>query len=160
MRHANPGKLDHPWKHKAKVLLAFVALCLAAAFSGIGFAAEQGKPVKVVYHINEGLDQASNGLRNIRNHLSADPTAKIVVVTHAGGINFLLEGAKDKNGNPYDAAVDDLSMKGVEFRVCNFTLQSRNIDKGKVHPETKIVPSGVAEVSRLQAQEGYAYLKP
>ncbi len=160
MRHARHVKLDHPWKHKVKVLLAFLALCLAAAFSGIGFAADADKPVKVVYHFNEGLEQASNGLRNIRNHLSADPTAKIVVVAHAGGINFLLEGAKDKNGNPYDAAVDDLSMKGVEFRVCNFTLQSRNIDKSKVHPEAKIVPSGVAEVSRLQAREGFAYLKP
>ena len=82
------------------------------------------------------------------------------VVTHAGGINFLLEGAKDKNGSPYAAAVDDLSLKGVDFRVCNFTLQSRNIDKSKVHSEAKIVPSGVAEVSRLQAQEGFVYLKP
>ena len=160
MRHANPGRLVSPWRHKAKVLAAFLALCLVTAFSGIGFAAEAGEPVKVVYHISEGLEQASNGLRNIRNHLSVDPTARIVVVTHAGGINFLLEGAKDKNGNPYDAAVDDLSMKGAEFRVCNFTLQSRNIDKSKVHPEAKIVPSGVAEVARLQSREGFAYLKP
>ena len=117
-------------------------------------------PVKVIYHVNEGLEQASNGLRNIRNHLSVDPTAKIVVVTHAAGINFLLEGAKDKNGNPYEIIVDDLTAKGVDFRVCNFTLQSRGIDKSKVHPEAKIVPSGVAEVARLQAREGYAYLKP
>jgi intracellular sulfur oxidation DsrE/DsrF family protein len=137
------------------VLLSF---SLAACATGGGKSA--GEPVKVVYHINEGLDQASNGLRNIRNHLTADPKAKIVVVTHAGGINFLLEGAKDKNGSPYAAAVDDLSLKGVDFRVCNFTLQSRNIDKSKVHSEAKIVPSGVAEVSRLQAQEGFVYLKP
>lgn len=137
---------------------ALLSLVVAACATGGGKSA--GEPVKVVYHINEGLEQASNGLRNIRNHLTADPKAKIVVVTHAGGINFLLEGAKDKNGNPYDAAVDDLTMKGVEFRVCNFTLQSRNIDRSKVHPEARIVPSGVAEVSRLQAQEGYAYLKP
>jgi intracellular sulfur oxidation DsrE/DsrF family protein len=138
--------------------VGLLSLFVAACATGGGKSA--GEPVKVVYHINEGLDQASNGLRNIRNHLTADPKAKIVVVTHAGGINFLLEGAKDKNGNPYDAAVDDLSMKGVEFRVCNFTLQSRNIDRSKVHPEARIVPSGVAEVSRLQAQEGYVYLKP
>lgn len=144
-----------------------VLLAIAVLFSAVGCATGTGgsagqakEPVKVVYHINEGLEQASNGLRNIRNHLSADPKAKIVVVTHFKGIDFLLEGAKDKNGNPYDAAVDDLSMKGVEFRVCNFTLLGRNIDKNKVHPEAKIVPSGVAEVARLQANEGYAYLKP
>lgn len=141
------------------VLVGFSAVACATGGSGTGGTAA-AEPVKVVYHINEGLDQASNGLRNIRNHLTADPSAKIVVVTHAGGINFLLEGAKDKNGSPYAAAVDDLSLKGVEFRVCNFTLLSRNIDKSKVHSEAKIVPSGVAEVSRLQAKEGYVYLKP
>jgi intracellular sulfur oxidation DsrE/DsrF family protein len=132
---------------------------VAAALSLIGVAAAAA-PIKVVYHINEGLEQASNGLRNIRNHLSADPTARIVVVTHAAGINFLLEGAKDKNGNPYEISVEELAGQGVEFRVCNFTLQSRGIDKSKVHPDAKIVPSGVAEVARLQAQEGFAYLKP
>ena len=29
-----------PWKHKAKVLAAFLALCLFPAFSGIGLAAD------------------------------------------------------------------------------------------------------------------------
>ena len=137
-------------------------LWLAAAFAAgaLSVAAAPGDPVKVVYHVSESLEQASNAIRNIRNHLSVDPKAKIVVVAHAGGINFLLQDAKDKNGNPYEVAVQDLSMKGVEFRVCAFTLQSRNIDPKMVLEEAKIVPSGVAEVSRLQSQEGYAYLKP
>ncbi|MBU0753463.1 MAG: DsrE family protein [Gammaproteobacteria bacterium] len=133
-----------------------VAACLAIA-SAASFAAEA---IKVVYHVNGGLEQASDAMRNIRNHLTADPGAKIVVVTHSSGINFLLEGAKDKNGSPYDAMVDDLVLKGIEFRVCNITLTSRNIDRKLIHPEAKIVPSGVAEVSRLQAREGFVYLKP
>jgi len=133
-----------------------LAACLVVA-SAASVAAEA---VKVVYHVNEGLEQASNALRNIRNHLTADPEARIVVVTHAGGINFLLEGAKDKNGSPYDAVIEELAGKGIEFRVCNFTLKSRNIDAKTVHPDAKIVPSGVAEVARLQAQEHFAYLKP
>lgn len=141
---------------KTVIRRSVVVACLVAAATA-SLAAEA---VKVVYHVNEGLEQASNALRNIRNHISVDPAAKIVVVTHAGGINFLLEGARDKNGSPYDAMVDDLSGKGVEFRVCNFTLKSRNLDPKTVHPEAKIVPSGVAEVSRLQAQERFAYLKP
>ncbi|MBV6477172.1 MAG: DsrE family protein [Rhodocyclaceae bacterium] len=146
---------------RGALLGALALLSLSACATGQGGAAAQAAAsVKVVYHINEGLDQASNGLRNIRNHLSADPQAKIVVVTHAGGVNFLLEGAKDKNGNTYASTVDDLSLKGVEFRVCNFTLQSRKIERSKVHSDARIVPSGVAEVSRLQAQEGYVYLKP
>ncbi len=82
------------------------------------------------------------------------------MVSHAAGINFLLRDAKDANGNPFEVAVQDLVSKGVEFRVCEYTLTSRNIDKKQLIDEVKYVPSGVAEVARLQAQEGYAYLKP
>ena len=114
----------------------------------------------MVYHVSEGIDQATAALRNARNHLSADPTVKIVVVTHAGGIDFLLEGAKDKNGNLFDANVQELVKMGVEFRVCKITLQRRNIDPKRVIEEASLVPSGVAEVSRLQAKEGFVYLKP
>ncbi|MBK7137297.1 MAG: DsrE family protein [Rhodocyclales bacterium] len=142
----------------AQRVLAIVLVLFSAVAAASG--SKTADANKVIYHINGGLEQATDGLRNIRNHLAVDPGVKIVVVTHYKGIDFLLEGARDKNGNPYDAAVDDLSMKGVEFRVCEFTLKGRNIDKGRVHPEAKIVPSGVAEIGRLQSQEGFAYLKP
>ena len=116
--------------------------------------------VKVVYHVNTGTETTAAILNNVRNHLNADPTAKIAVVTHGPGIDFLLEGAKDSKGREFSGVVGDLSGKGVQFRVCNNTLQTRNIDASKVLMEAKIVPSGVAEVARLQAKEGYVYLKP
>jgi len=134
---------------------------VAAAMALMASCATMNVPSsKVVYHVNEGVDKAVPALRNVGNHLSAEPTAKIIVVTHGPGIDFLLEGAKDKNGNPFDATVDALQAKGVEFRVCNNTLVSRNIDPKKVIHQASIVPSGVAEIGRLQAQEGYVYLKP
>ena len=143
---------------KALAALA-VAAPLALGAAPATAAAGEG-PVKVVYHVNEGNAQALNALRNIRNHLAADPQAKIVVVTHAGGINFLLDGAQDANGAPFEATVQELKAKGVDFRVCQFTLQRNNIDPKKVIPEATLVPSGVAEVSRLQFKEGFAYLRP
>ncbi|MBI4984166.1 MAG: DsrE family protein [Rhodocyclales bacterium] len=117
-------------------------------------------PIKVIYHFSEGLDQASRGLRNIRNHLAGDPTAKIVVVGHGAGIDFLLKDAKDKNGAAFETPVGDLALAGVEFRVCNNTLVSRNIDPKQVIADAKIVPAGVVEIARLQAKEGFVYLKP
>ena len=138
-------------RHGLAVLLAAVSL---------GAFAAPGDPVKVVYHMNEGVERAPQAIRNIRNHLAADPKAKIVVVAHAAGIDFLMKDKKDANGNPFEVAVQDLTMKGVEFRVCEFTLKSRNIDKSQMIEDIKYVPSGVAEVARLQFQEGYAYLKP
>jgi len=135
---------------------------LLAVFAGIAMTAlaAVGDPVKVVYHMNEGVDHAPQMLRNIRNHLNADPKAKIVVVAHAAGIDFLLRDAKDRNGNPFEVTVQDLVSRGVEFRACEYTLRSRNIDPKNVIEEAKLVPSGVAEVARLQAQEGFVYLKP
>ena len=116
--------------------------------------------VKVVYHLSEGIPQASRAIGNIRNHLAADPTAKIVVVSHGAGIDFMLDGANNTQGQPFAGSVSDLANKGVEFRVCNNTLTARKISADKLLMEAKVVPSGVAEVARLQAKEGFVYLHP
>lgn len=133
---------------------------LAAVACAACLAASAADPVKIVYHNNEGMERAPQMLRNIRNHLSADPTAKIVVVSHAAGIDFLLKDRKDANGNPFEVTVQDLESKGVEFRVCEITLASRKLPKSALIEDVKYVPSGVAEVGRLQAREGFVYLKP
>ncbi len=141
-----------------KILRAAAAVLFLALFA-MAPASAAPREEKVVYHINDGGNPMA-ALGNIRNHLNASPKAKIVVVTHGPGIDFLLEEAKDKNGNPYDAVVQELSNRNVKFRVCNNTLEARKIDRKLVLPEATIVPSGVAEVARLQIREGYAYLKP
>jgi len=133
---------------------------LAAAQPAAVLAQAKDDQIKTVYHLTNGLEEASRGLGNIRNHLAADPKGKITVVTNGNGIEFLLEGAKDKNGNPYEVIVQDLKSRGVDFRVCNNTLVTRKIDPSKVIQEASIVPSGVAEAARLQAREGYVYLRP
>ena len=99
-------------------------------------------------------------MRNIKNELNAEPNTHIVVVTHSKGIDFLLNDAQDKNGNPYEPMVQELKDRGVDFRVCNNTLKGRKLEASAVVPEATIVPSGVAEIARLQAKEGYVYLKP
>jgi len=47
MQRGNTEAPASSWKHKAKVLLAFLALCLVTAFSGIGFAADPTPPGSV-----------------------------------------------------------------------------------------------------------------
>lgn len=116
--------------------------------------------IKVVYHLSEGIPQASRAIGNIRNHLNADPSVKIVVVTHGLGIDFLLDGATNQMDQPFAGSVSELVGRGVEFRVCNNTLATRKISVDKVLMEAKVVPSGVAEVAKLQAKEGFVYLRP
>jgi hypothetical protein len=139
------------------VVATALGLLVVAAVVTLATAAE---PVKVVYHLNEGLEQATRAMTNIRNHLSVDPTAKIVVVAHGRGIDFLLKDAKTPSGSPFGTDIDELTLRGVEFRVCRSTLKLRNIEPSRVVPDAKLVPSGVAEVARLQSVEHYSYLKP
>lgn len=135
----------------------FVAAILAGWF---GLAGASTDEEKVLYHINDST-VAKAALGNIRNHLNAtEGKVKIVVVTHGNGVDFLLDGAADKNGNPYNIAVEELMSQGVDFRVCNNTLKSRSIDPKRVLQGARIVPSGVAEIGKLQAREGYVYIKP
>jgi hypothetical protein len=136
-----------------------VAAAAAFAFAAAGAAMAADPQIKVVYHINEGVQKAPAVLHNIANELDAEPNTKIVVVAHGPGIDFLLKGAKDKQGNTFDAELETLGLRGVEFRVCNNTLKSRNIEASRVVSDAKIVPSGVAEIAKLESQ-GYVYLKP
>jgi hypothetical protein len=117
---------------------------------------------KVVYHIDHAASQATKGLRNIRNHLDVAPDSQIVVVTHAEGVDFLMEGAKDKQ-NPnidYAALVSALKARNVRFEVCEITLKNRNLNKSQFNMDADFTPSGVVRIGRLQAREGYAYIKP
>jgi intracellular sulfur oxidation DsrE/DsrF family protein len=137
-----------------------VALCAAITSPCLSPSASAADEVRVVYHMVEGLTQAQRAIANIRNHLNADPSVKIVVVGNGEGVMFMIEDAKDRNGNPFEVAIQDLTSKGVEFVVCRNTLTARKIDPARVLPEARIVQSGVAEVARLQAKEAYSYLRP
>ena len=136
-------------------LLAVFAACWLFAFAALA-------QDKVVYHIDDTDAQATKGLRNIRNHLDVAPDTKIVVVTHALGIDFLMEGAKDrKNPNiDYASLVSALKARGVRFEVCEITLRNRNLKKEQFILGPTFTPSGVVRIANLQAREQYAYIKP
>lgn len=141
----------------------FIGTAVALVLVVTGPAAVANDPVgpdKVVYHINNTELQASDALRNIGNHLEVNPKAKIVVVTHARGVDMLLNNAKDKNGSPYSAQISELKLQGVQFDICQITLRNRKLEKDQFVSEATYVPSGVAEITRLQQREGYAYLRP
>jgi len=117
---------------------------------------------RVVYHIDDAAAQATKGLRSIRNHLDVAPDTKITVVTHANGVDFLMDGAKDiKDPNiDYDSLVSSLKARGVTFEICEITLRNRNLKKEKFNMDATFTPSGVVRIGRLQSRENFAYIKP
>jgi hypothetical protein len=137
-----------------KTIRSLFAALMLFALAGTAMAQDT-----VVYHINDTASQALATLRNIRNHLDVDPKAKITVVTHAFGVDFLMEGMKDRNESPFSATVAALVNRGVKFEVCEITLRNRNFKKEQFIQEAEFTPSGVVRLTKLQKQ-GYAYIKP
>lgn len=137
----------------------FIKFAVAALLSlGVTVAAAQDK---VVYHIDQAATQGLKGLRNIRNHLDTAPETKIIVVTHAEGVDMLMEGAKEeKSKTEYAPLVSALKARGVKFEICEITLKNRNLKKDQFILDADYTPSGVVRIAQLQAREHYAYIKP
>ena len=129
---------------------------------------------KVVYHINyDNPKKQAGALRNIQNHINAvgAKNLDLKVVLHGNGLALLLEPdalsnvPKFKFANANDkmiAKIDGLKNQGVAFNVCANTVRGRKVnvnDDLYNVDEADIVPSGVAELAKLQMQ-GYVYIKP
>ena len=108
-----------------RALLAFmvmITLCLAPLARAAGDT--------VVYHFDNAATQGLKGLRNIRNHLDTDPTAQIVAVAHAEGVDMMMEGARAAtNDTEYAPLISALKARGVRFEVCEITLKNRGLRK-------------------------------
>ena len=136
-------------------------LLMLGAVGLMGLASLANAQDTVVYHIDHAENQATKGLRNIRNHLDIAPQTKIYVVTHANGVDIMMEGAKDKKNNvEYAPLVGALKSRGVRFEVCEITLKNRNIKRDVFIMDAEFTPSGVARVASLQIKDKAAYIKP
>ncbi|MDO9250047.1 MAG: DsrE family protein [Hydrogenophaga sp.] len=117
---------------------------------------------KVVYHFDNSDTQATAGLRTLRNYLDTAPDTKIIAVALGDGVNFLMEGAKDKkNANiEYGPLISDLVARGVKFEVCELTLKAMNLKKEQFVLDAAFTPSGVVRIGQLQFRKHYGYIKP
>ncbi len=137
------------------VLMGFLAIGLS-----VGSNLASAEPTRVVYHIDDAATQGLKGLRNIRNHLDVSPQTKIIVVTHANGVDILMEGGKDKSGTEYAPLVAALKSRGVRFEVCEITLRNRNLKRDQFILDAEFTPSGVVRIADLQFKDKYAYIRP
>ena len=161
-------------KLKALRILPLALLAFSLFMSGNSLANERYGKQKVVYHINyDNPKKQAGALRNIQNHINAvgAENLDIKVVLHGNGLALLLEPdslsklKKFKHANANEkitAKIDSLKDQGVEFNVCANTVRGRKVDlQSDLYnvDNSDVVPSGVAEVARLQHM-GYAYIKP
>ncbi len=154
-------------------MLQAIILGAALLYTSSVFAGDRYGRQKVVYHINYDNPKAQAGaLRNVQNHINAvgKENLDLKIVLHGKGLTLLLEPSALKNtklkfGNATDeiqAKISGLKDQGVAFQVCANTLRGKKVSyENDLYDVSKgdIVPSGVAELSHLQAM-GYTYIKP
>ena len=117
-----------------------------------------GKVERVAYHL-DSLERAIPMIRNLSNHLEERPWAKIQVVAIGQGLKMLVSGTEDDNGNEYEALVNDLQRRGIVFKACQNTMDTYHLTTEDLVWDAVVVRSGMAELARLQVEEGFAYLK-
>jgi intracellular sulfur oxidation DsrE/DsrF family protein len=117
---------------------------------------------KVVYHNDGGAaDNAAyfkRILTSIKNHIEAVGIdhIEIRVVDHGAGVDLFEMAQMDKL---LADQIDHLRAQGVRFLICANTLKERQINWHTLYgvKEDDIVPSGVAELARLQGM-GFVYI--
>lgn len=113
--------------------------------------------MQTLVHLVSGDETEQETALKIARNLLEDESGDIddvAIVAQAGGIGSVTtDGA-------YEDRVESLLDDGVAFRACSNTLAAMDLEESDLIEGIETVPEGAVEATRLQAEEGYAYLRP
>ena len=131
-------------------------LALICLLSVNSFAQIKPKDHKIVFQFTNANDtlQQKAFVKQLENITAHWPNAKYEVVVYNQGVELVM-----KNNTKYQARLQTLKAKGVNFVVCENTLKNRKISK-EAFPEILVgfVPAGIAEIVEKQ-EEGWSYIR-
>jgi intracellular sulfur oxidation DsrE/DsrF family protein len=114
----------------------------------------QTKEHRIVFHLATSDTLAQKALvKQVSNVLDYWNTAKIEVVVHNNGINFMKQDEAR-----FAKEIATLKQRGVVFAVCENTMKQRKIEKTQILQSAVFVPVGLAEIV-LRQEEGWSYIK-
>jgi intracellular sulfur oxidation DsrE/DsrF family protein len=115
------------------------------------------KPYKALFHLatsrRSTADEALGGIRRLLNDLGPDQV-EVELVANADGVIIYLPALK-----VYTERIELLARSGVRFVACANSLRSMGLEREQLLELVEVVPSGVGELTRRQA-EGWAYIRP
>ncbi|NEN23286.1 hypothetical protein G3O08_07215 [Cryomorpha ignava] len=140
--------------YTAKLSLLAVVTIIISLFSTSMEAQDTGENHKIVFQLTDNDVKSQKALTNqLKNLTESWPNAQIQVVVHSAGIHYLM---KEKSG--FKSEIEALVKKGVEFKACENTLKSKEIDKLEILEVAGFVPMGIGEVV-LKQEAGWSYIK-
>ena len=109
---------------------------------------------KVILHLQSADTLVHKSIVNqIANLKKEMPDAKVEIVCHGPGMDFLL-----KEKSKYINKIYKMNMKDVAFVGCEFTMSQKNIKKEDLVPFASTVPFGLVEIIKKQ-QDQWLYVK-
>jgi len=155
-----------------KVFLTLV-LCLAAGGALAEPPAPWGRaterqvdyqPNKVVYDVvvrdAAGMETLLDRVSYLSVLYEADPfESSIVLVLHGEAIHLFARKNYAQHRDLMTRAQSLTVGTTIEFRMCQLAAQSLGYTPGDIHGFVQMVPMADAELVRLQAEEGYAYMQ-
>ena len=117
-----------------------------------------GEKPGVVFHLNSESNM-NRMLAQVARHHAFNPDIRTHVILIGDGVKPALEGAEDANGGEYSAQMEQLMASGTRIFACEATLDYYSLTKEDLAFGVETVPSGVAALGRLQAREGWGYIK-
>jgi len=112
----------------------------------------------VAVHL-DSIAHINRAIRQVERLVDAHPGTPVRLILIASAVEPALEGAMDKNGGLYSAQLEQLLARGVGIFACETTLISLSKRPDELTFGVDTVPSGIAELARLQLESDYAYLK-
>lgn len=159
--------------YRAAHLLTALALTLCLTNAAAAEDAPWGKahaqdiqyqPNKVVYDVAVSSVETFEGVLDRASYLStlyhADPfESSIVLVLHGNEIDFFARKNLDRYRDLMRRAQSLTIGTTIEFRMCRVAARGRGYAPEDIHGFVTVVPMADAELVRLQAEEGYAYMR-
>ncbi len=130
----------------------FILAFLTFTFVHCSFA--QTKEHRIVFHLATSDTLAQKALvKQLSNVPEYWNTAKLEVVVHNNGINFMKQDEAR-----FAKEIAALKQRGVVFAVCENTMKQRKIEKSQILSSAVFVPVGLAEIV-IRQEEGRSYIK-
>jgi intracellular sulfur oxidation DsrE/DsrF family protein len=115
------------------------------------------KRYRVIFHIDEpSKGRAEQVLMNITNLLDdlGEETVAVELLANGGGVRAMARETED-----LPEQIEALTQRGVHFVACQHSLDHLNMQREDLLDLVDIVPAGVSELVKKQA-EGWAYIRP
>lgn len=113
--------------------------------------------LQAIFHIGES-EKWLLTLANVNNLLNdiGEDAIRVVVLANSYAVR---DYVPYNENNALLEEIKELSEKGVIFKACRNSLKGNNIDEKTLPKYVEIVPSGVSELIKRQA-EGFGYIRP